>query len=566
METLPVDFLSALSDDLQKECGYSLSVLRSIPSLPPDSDYTLASAWSLAHSITKKFLPRDHSKQDRACLEKMLEVNSASRMWSLRLNTSGDEVLWGTFKKVLDDFFNPGGIPLVGSLDDIFLEGRCGPGASIKGVNGDFYSKMFASHLTCTSQGLVKHYKSRSSVYPLWKSAEAFRAQHKGEPEIVQSSKLSFVPKNEAISRSICTEPTLNMFYQLGLGRIIERRLDSFFGIDLSTQSDVNRELACRGSQMPNFWSTIDLESASDTISMGLCKEVLPPSIFLYLNLLRSRSTTYRGDMHELHMMSTMGNGYTFPLQTAIFAAMVKATYETLGIVSSKIDVFGDDIVVLSTAFHRLCRLLELAGCRVNVAKSFQAGPFKESCGHDYYRGLNIRGVYCKQYTSMQDLYALINLLIQFSARTGLIISSCVKWLMRRVDQSMEIPLWENPSGGIQMPKSMVRTRRMSKTTFGNIYSIYVFKARYARIHEDRISPIRGRSVLFNGDGLYLAFVSGVALSSGLPLREAGQWKKKRRSCSAWDDFETSPNRVFNPIGFGRRQWETAVYVNLHLT
>jgi hypothetical protein len=245
-----------------------------------------------------------------------------------------------------------------------------------------------------------------------------------------------------------------------------------------------------------------------------------------------------------------------------MFAAVVKAVYLSYNKSVKKVDVFGDDIVVTDDIYHRVVHLLTLIGCKVNTAKSFLEGPFKESCGHDYFRGLNIRGVYCKRYKSMQDTYALINLLNQFTARTGLILSNAVAWLLRRVDRSVEIPCWEDPSGGIQMPLSMVRTRRMSRETFGHMYSLYVFKPKRARIREEKIGPVRGRFILFNPDGLYLAFVHGVALSSGLPLREQGSWKKKRRCDSAWNSLGASPELR---LGFGHRQWETAVYCNIFL-
>lgn len=563
MDTLPVELLRALSDDLLLATNQDLNSLRSYPSIPPDSSHTLASAISIAHSITKKFLPSDSESQDVACWTKFCEINRSSQAWELRLNTSGDEELWGTFKKVLWDFFNPGGVPLVGSLDDIFLEGRCGPGASIAAANGDFYTKMFSSALSCSSQGLVKHYETRSAIYPTWLLAESFRKQHHSEARIVQSSKISFVPKNVAISRMICTEPTLNMYYQLGLGRIIEKRLVSYFKIDMSTQPDINRELACLGSLAKHLWSTIDLESASDTLSVGLCKDVIPPCIFQYLNLLRSKSATYRGDTHVLHMMSTMGNGFTFPLQTALFAAMVKAVYLTLGYKANKIDVFGDDLVIYTGAATRVCRLLELAGCRVNATKSFFAGPFRESCGHDYFAGHNVRGVYAKRYTSVQDSYVLINLLNQYTAKTGLMLRNAVRWLAKRVDRSLEIPCWEDPAGGIRMPYSMVRSRhatRKSRELQGTPYILWTFKPRKVRIGDGYIPPINGRRLTYNPDGLLLAFVSGMALSSGIPLRNQGVWKKKRRCCSFWNDVAFSPELR---LGFGQRQWETAVYANL---
>jgi len=480
MGILPVDVISALSDDLRKAVGFSFEELKSFPAIPPDSSHRLASAISLAHSFMKKFLPQDSREQDLACLTKLLKVNMASGAWELRLNTGLDEELWGSFKQELYKFFNPGGLPLVGSWDDLFLNGRVGPGSSIGAPNGDFYTKFFGSVLTCTSQGLIDHYQSNVRRFSEWSNAESIRSQHHSSPRIVQSSRLSFVPKSVTISRSICTEPSLNMYYQLGLAQILTGRLRSYFSIDLSSQSVKNAELARLGS-VDDSWSTIDLESASDTLSVNLLREVLPRDVFDLLVSLRCKSLSYQGTVHELHMISTMGNGFTFPLQTIIFAAMVKASYISYN-QRDPVCVFGDDIAVKSYAYHRLCRLLSLAGCIVNEAKSFHKGPFRESCGADYFLGRNIRGIYMKRFATLQDSYALINALNGFSAKTGLILNSVMNCLIGKVDKSLEIPLWEDPSGGIRMPLSMVRTRRVSETTHGTIYSKYSFKARKLRI------------------------------------------------------------------------------------
>lgn len=556
MGAIPVGLLSALSSDLQREVGWSYDQLRALPALLPDFDHRLASAFSLARALTKKFLPSDSSSQDEACMSKFLECNSRSEKWSLRLNTSLDEELWGTFKAYVHDFFNPGGMPLVDSLDSAFLKGKVGPGASIGSANGDFYTKIFASAQTCTSVGLAFHYQTNVYRWPEWVNGETIRQLHYSIPKIVQGSRLSFVPKNDTISRSICTEPTLNMFYQLGVGALITERLRSYFTIDLTTQPELNAMCARLGS-MFGSWSTIDLESASDSISMGLCREVIPRDAFSYLALLRSPSTTFKGTVYPLHMVSSMGNGFTFPLQTCLFAAMVKAAYTSFGI-REQINVFGDDIVVRPIIYSRLLRLLHLAGFKVNADKSFNEGPFRESCGHDYFLGKEIRGVYMKRFSSLQDSYALINALNDFSAKTGINLASVMNWLRKRVDLSVEIPLWEDPASGIRTPLSMVKTRRVSETTHGQVYSKYLFKPRYARVG----GKIRGKRIPYNPSGLLVAFLSGMALSAGLPLRGEGLWKlKKHLSCSYWDNLGS--NSVLLEQRFDFTQFESAYRANL---
>jgi len=135
-----------------------------------------------------------------------------------------------------------------------------------------------------------------------------------------------------------------------------------------------------------------------------------------------------------------------------------------------------------------------------------------------------------------------------------------MKLLIRKVDRSIEIPLWEDPSSGIRVPLSMVKSRRMSKTTYGTIYSKYSFKPRKLRINE-RGMWLKGRYISYNCSGLLLAFLAGVALSSGLPLRKEGRWKKERRSCSNWDSFDSTTGIL---SGVDIRQLETATYYNFY--
>jgi hypothetical protein len=53
--------------------------------------------------------------------------------------------------------------------------------------------------------------------------------------ELRNSSKVRVVPKNAKTDRTICIEPDLNIFVQLGIGAVIRERLKAY-GLDLNTQ------------------------------------------------------------------------------------------------------------------------------------------------------------------------------------------------------------------------------------------------------------------------------------------------------------------------------------------
>jgi hypothetical protein len=59
--------------------------------------------------------------------------------------------------------------------------------------------------------------------------------------------------------------------------------------------------------------------------------------------------------------------------------------------------VYGDDLVVPADEAPSVIEDLELFGLKVNSAKSFWTGKFRESCGGDYYDGRDVTPVYCRR-------------------------------------------------------------------------------------------------------------------------------------------------------------------------
>lgn len=197
------------------------------------------------------------------------------------------------------------------------------------------------------------------------------------------------VPKNAKTGRFICYEPHLNIPLQLSHGRVIRRKLKKK-GIDLDDQS-TNRRLALEGSRS-NHLATIDLSSASDTMSTALVQFMLPHDWMDALEPLRSRSTFWPDVKAWVknQKFSSMGNGYTFELESLVFFALAKGTAAELGVPlvpSGNFSVFGDDIIVPTSIYSQLVRVLNIAGFSTNSRKSFAYGPFRESCGINAFSG-----------------------------------------------------------------------------------------------------------------------------------------------------------------------------------
>lgn len=287
--------------------------------------------------------------------------------------------------------------------DEVWSLCRFGQGATFlgSGPSGRHTLTKIGGKQTVTRRcfGLVTEVLCKH--YPAWFGGCVLES----ECSIVKGNRLEFVPKDVTKCRTIAVEPSLNMFLQLGVGNYLFRRLRRF-GIDLRDQVG-NRLLALKGSigNDPNRPATVDLSDASSRISRKLVKALLPADWFELLDTIRSPGYVREGTFTAYQMFSSQGNGFTFPLETLIFWAITRS-------VTSRVKVYGDDIIVPSRAGKRVMERLEIYGFRVNREKSYATGPFRESCGADYLDGVFVRPIYykadCKRYS---DIAALHNLL-----------------------------------------------------------------------------------------------------------------------------------------------------------
>jgi hypothetical protein len=568
MGIYPLALYQNLLLDLHQKNGIDPRVTTQ-ESLHPDATPREAAAFSISKSLLKKYSVENSESQDKAALSKFLTINLACKEWAPRYTDSWDEVLVGELRSTIYDFFHRQGTPLFDNLDEFFHYGRTGPGSSIGSRSNNFYSKMFASPLTCTSLCLYRAYKSYIKNFPEWFNAENIRREHYGEAHVVAGNRLSFVPKDDKISRSICTEPSLNMFVQLGAGHVIERRLLECYGISMADQPFKNRELARKGSLGLGF-VTCDLSSASDSLSLPMLDHVLPKYVLNMLKLMRSRVTEVDGATHELNMVSTMGNGFTFPLQTMLFSAVVVSAARARGLKLlyprgrefGTWGVFGDDIICPDSIWPDVLRLLTFLGFQVNNNKTFSEGPFRESCGSDFFKGRNVRGVYVKRLHSKQDLFAVINQLNLFSARTGLSLPRTVQYLASFTDRTY-VPRWDNFDSGIQIPLSIVqKSLKLDKPTQSLLYRRYEPIGSKIRILEGKIlNPDRRKPLIYNPSGLFISFLQRSINSYSIGVRhDTVRYKRKLGIAPFWDALPS-----VHPLSgwFPWQRWNTAVYLNL---
>jgi hypothetical protein len=216
----------------------------------------------------------------------------------------------------------------------------------------------------------------------------------------VPGNRYSTAPKNARTHRSIAVEPSINVFFQLALGKQLRRRLKRTTGWDLDHAQDRHRQVACESSVTGEF-ATLDLSNASDTVSRSLVELLLPHSWFDQLNDLRSPKTYFQGKWVVLEKFSSMGNGFTFELETIIFAAIACAVSREMGGIGKlgcDVFVFGDDIIVKNDFARPLKSVLGFFGFTLNEEKSFMGEEqFRESCGGDYFAGKPVRPYFLKE-------------------------------------------------------------------------------------------------------------------------------------------------------------------------
>lgn len=231
---------------------------------------------------------------------------------------------------------------------------------------------------------------------------------HGDEVEVgIHLSRVSFVPKNAKIERAICVEPMLNSMYQLGLGDWVATRLRRV-GIDIRDQSANQR--AARYGSISGVSATLDLSSASDTVAKGLVEHLLSSDWYDLLLGLSTREGVVGGKITYFEKISSMGNGFTFPLETLVFWALAQATKELVcPNHRTRVLVYGDDIIAPVPCVPLLVEVLSALGFTLNSQKSFWAGPFRESCGCDYVLGENVRPVYVDDALTGEDFYRLRN-------------------------------------------------------------------------------------------------------------------------------------------------------------
>lgn len=353
----------------------------------------------LEKQILTKYTTSDRStasvRREKA-LEKMMESEEQCKA----INEDGYRKSYPHLEAVLQkaQFFIS---ELLGDFSfDVYKQSSFSSGASTsrKRAQGHPYYKYHNKLPTDVTPLAYNRAYALITATPLWC---AYGGWH--NLKLIAGNSITTVPKNNLIDRAIAKEPDLNMHMQRAFGTYIRTRLKTV-GINLNDQTR-NQELSRIGS-LTDSLCTIDLSSASDSISTRLVWDLLPPEWFRELDILRSHYGVIRKGTKPIkwEKFSSMGNGFTFELESLIFWALTKATQEVTTVLDDSvscsfphaISVYGDDIICPSYMADQLIAVLHDVGFKTNIEKTFLKGPFRESCGEHHYKGISVTPFYIR--------------------------------------------------------------------------------------------------------------------------------------------------------------------------
>jgi hypothetical protein len=278
-------------------------------------------------------------------------------------------------EKVLTDF----------SPDEFFDSANWGPGVTqlLKRDTSSTNKFRLENGITRYLHGFIS--ETFALAYPVW-NIEKF-IFHAG-------NKVVTVPKSSKTDRTIAVEPGLNLWFQKSIGTMIRRRLRRV-GINLNSQVR-NQQLSRVGSKFNNL-ATVDFSQASDSISISTVEALLPPRWFTLMDATRSKFGSLDKTQFWYEKFSSMGNGFTFELESLIFWAIAMSVCEYLKLDTRDISVYGDDVILPKDAYQLFSDITKIYGFVVNPQKSYSSGDFRESCGSHYFRGVDCKPYYLKE-------------------------------------------------------------------------------------------------------------------------------------------------------------------------
>lgn len=324
-------------------------------------------------------------------------------------------------------------------------------------------------------------------------------------------ARLHDVPKTHKGPRLITVEPTAHQFVQGGLMKWIRSNMSVHYRRSISFHDqEPSRQFALQASESGHY-ATVDLSEASDRLSCWVVERYVG-DVSLRAQLIASRSPyvdlSRYGDSRDLLLLrkfAGMGSAVTFPIQSLFyFAAAVSAVAQWRGItkltgrkigqLGKEIRVFGDDICMPSSAVPYLDRLFSYLDLKVNVSKTHWKGYFRESCGMDAYRGVEVTPYYLRHSDLRKGPQALASWVDNRNVAYQKGLWSLARWFESKVPE--KVSQWivrTNQDLGALTYRSYLDSTYAKRWRWNNSHQLW--ECRSLRLTPKSVRVVRGNSL-----------------------------------------------------------------------
>jgi hypothetical protein len=234
-------------------------------------------------------------------------------------------------------------------------------------------------------------------------------------PHNTLAAKVAAVPKTNSEARLINVENALRGRIQQGQREAIYDHVEEHpltrGHVNFRDQT-INARLALESSETKEN-GTLDMKKASDLNGLALVRALWPSNVcrklessrtkYCYIpSLVLTSGKVVPDRWFKMKKFAPMGSAVCFPVEALTFwalgiaALLIKHENWTLRRASRTIYVYGDDVIVRSEDVEAVANTYELFGLRVNRAKTFVRGQFRESCGMDAFHGQKISPIRVK--------------------------------------------------------------------------------------------------------------------------------------------------------------------------
>jgi len=459
----------------------------------PSIDAILA-VRQLSLLFSKVLLPCSDARVE-AAMDAFIECEKDVRVADSCLSSSDIE----DFRRVSAVLFERVFTRMDKDIHDLEVRPKHGPGTTADRLLGN---QKF--DLRTWTTRLERIFPSGEFLLPNWRYYDQLDEVDILEPGQELPVRVVPVPKTLKTPRIIAIEPTAMQYAQQGVLRVILDRLSEDKSLDKMIgflDQSPNQEMARLGSSDGTL-ATIDLKEASDRVSNQLVRELVRrwPHLHEALDATRSRKADVPGHgVIRLAKFASMGSALCFPIEAIVFTTLIFIGIERvlnrplrrsdIEILNDSVRVYGDDLIIPVDYVSSVVHVLESFGIRVNTAKSFWTGRFRESCGKEYYDGHDVSIVKVRRDfpTQRQDATGVVSLV---SLRNQLYFAGywgTVAWLDDHIRKIIRYFPVVDPSSPVQGRYSFLgyETQRMDPALHRPLVRGYVVHARIPQIPLD---------------------------------------------------------------------------------